>query len=56
MWCLKHGPWQITKALVATEARYTLTHDARLTQWCGTATHAVLGVFRTVEEAMEAAK
>lgn len=55
-WCLKAGPWRIAKCLVSGKARYSLTHDTRLTKWCGIRTAAILGVFDTAKAAMEKAK
>lgn len=55
-WCLKTGPWRITKSLVGGERKFTLTHDARSTRWCAITTPAILGVFDSAREAMEAAK
>lgn len=55
-WSMEHGPWRIAKSLVGGKPRYTLTHEARWTRWCGIRMHAVLGVFETASEAMEAAQ
>ena len=55
-WALHAGPWRIAKAIVEGEPRYTLTHDARVQKWCGVTTARILGVFKSANEAMGAAK
>lgn len=55
-WALRRGQWRIAKAIVCGTPKYTLTHDTRLTTWCGIRTAAILGVFDGAKAAMEKAK
>lgn len=55
-WCLRSGPWRITKSIVEDRPKYALTHDSKTRRWGPVVTHRILGVFGSAQEAMEAAK
>lgn len=55
-WCVRSGPWRVAKAMINGVPCYELTHDSKTQRWRGVVTHKVLGVFKTAQEAMEAAK